>query len=60
MSEMKFTNKEQAKEILKVIENCSICKKCVIDKQNGWKCRSIKETAEKYLKDKKERDQAQA
>lgn len=52
MSEMKFTNKEQAKEVIKVIENCNICKKCVIDEPDGWRCKSIKTTAEEYLKEK--------
>lgn len=53
MSEMRFTNKEQAKEIIKVIEKCKICKRCVIDTQDGWRCKSIKEEAEKYLKEAK-------
>ena len=54
MSELKFTNEEQAREIIKVIDNCKICKKCVIEEPDGWRCKSIKEEAKKYLKRTKE------
>ena len=54
MSEFKIYSKEQAEEILKLYENCSICANCKINSPEGWRCSHIKEQAEKYLKEHKE------
>lgn len=54
MSELHIKTREQAEAIIKAWGECRTCSECKLNSHEGWRCRYIKEQAEKYLKKHKE------